>query len=163
MPPGRAKFDDEKSAAMLARRFAGGEKAAQSAAALGMHCRSSETGATGCASPALSSQAPRVKRKQRSDREEEGWQELLSREDKATKQRYAGDPGFSVYEGAACLRRGLLDRGAAAFSAPSRARYDSRPSLTGRRHVASTGEHHPARLETVSRGYRLCLTFRWTS
>ncbi|KAJ8106121.1 hypothetical protein OPT61_g9750 [Boeremia exigua] len=102
-------------------------EAAQCAAALGMHCRSSETGATDCASPALSSHAPWPNRRQRSGREEKGWQELLSRDDTATKQRYAGDPAFSACDGAAS---GLL-AGGRRISAPSRARYDSRPSLTG--------------------------------
>ena len=63
----------------------------------------------------------------------------LSREDKAKEQRYVGDPYLALRK-ARPIRAVVCWSRAVAFSAPSRGkgRYDSRPPLTGRRHVSSS-------------------------
>ncbi|KAF1930158.1 uncharacterized protein M421DRAFT_419198 [Didymella exigua CBS 183.55] len=140
LPPGRLKFDDEKSAAVSLRCFAGGEELRN--LLLPLECTADHLRQV--RQPTRLQLCPRVHPGQTANNGVTGERRVKGvhpQEDEATKQRCAGDPGFSV-----CERTPWFAGAGGHLPAPSRGRYDSRPSLTGdvSSRIASTGEHHPA-------------------
>lgn len=95
---------------MLLRRFAGGEELRNLLLPLECTADPSETGATIYTPAALSSHAPWPNRKQRSDRERgKGDRSAFMK----TRRQNSGTPAIQVlaFEGATCVRRGLLAGG----------------------------------------------------
>jgi hypothetical protein len=126
LPPSRPKVDDEKSAAMLLRRFAGGEELRN--LLLPLECTADplrqvrqSTRLQLC--PRMH---PGQTAKLWSDREKEGWQECFH---KKTRQRSSGAP--AIQDLAFAKAPWFAGCGPLAISAPSQGSYDSRPSLTG--------------------------------